>query len=170
MQKTIKFLLPAAAILLFAAGASRLIPRLEAQAFSSPMRDIDNPARQPVFFAPDLPTIAEHIGNADSIAVNVYQVPAGKRLIITYIGFYGVSIGTLHAITVVAHPADVNQPITSQAAAPLSAAVTGKVVASQQVFMFGNPGDQVDAALHADGAGSNSFTGAMITGYLVNLP
>jgi hypothetical protein len=167
----VKFLLSGVAVLILAASLSHLLPRLQAQAFSSPFHDVDNPARQPIFFNPTLPTLLERIGNVDSVAVNVYQVPAGKRLVITYIGFYGAAIGTLHAITVTAHPAGVNPPTTSQAVAPLSAPVTGKIVASQQVFLFGNPGDQIDVALHSDSdAGNNSFTGSMIAGYLVNLP
>lgn len=168
MQKAIRLLLPAASILFFAATVSHLFPRLEAQAFSSPMRDVDNPARQPIFFSPALPALLLHIGVDLGLPVNVYTVPAGKRLVITYIGFYGASSGTFRAITVTAHPADPNQPITSQAVAPCTGLGTNFTVASQQVFMFGNPGDQIDVALQADVNGS--FTGAMIAGYLVNLP
>ncbi len=107
-------------------------------------------------------------GVIDGIAVNVYQVPAGKRLVITYIGYYGLSGGTFRAITVTAHPADKNQPITSQAVAQCTLLGTDFIFASQQVFLFGNPGDQIDVALHADANGH--FTGALIAGYLVNLP
>jgi hypothetical protein len=140
---------------------------LQAQAFSSPVRDVDNSARQPIFFSPALPALPEHIGSNDGIPVNVYQVPAGKRLVITYIGYYGEG-GAFRAITVTAHPVDKNQPITSQAVAQCTLLTDGLAMASQQVFLFGNPGDQIDVALHADANGS--FTGAMIAGYLVNLP
>lgn len=149
-------------------GLSNLSPGgLQAQAFSSPVRDVDNLARQPVFFSPTLPALLQHIGVDLGIPVNVYQVPAGKRLIITYIGFYGASAGIFRAITVTAHPTDTNQPITSQAVAPCTQLGTTFTI-SQQVFLFGNPGDQIDVALQVDVNGS--FTGAMIAGYLVNLP
>ena len=144
-----------------------MTPAVFAQ-FSSPTRDVDNPARQPIFFSPTLPALALHIGVDLGLAVNVYQVPQGKRLVITYIGFYGASAGTFRAITVTAHPTDTNQPITSQAVAHCTTLDTNFTIASQQVFLFGNPGDQIDVALQADVNGS--FTGAMITGYLVNLP
>ncbi len=143
--------------------------RLQAQAFSSPVHDVDNSARQPIFFSPALPALPERLpGVIDGIAVNVYQVPAGKRLVITYIGYYGLSGGTFRAVTVTAHPADKNQPITSQAVAQCTPLGTDFIFASQQVFLFGNPGDQIDVALHADANGH--FTGALIAGYLVNLP
>lgn len=45
------------------------------------------------------------------------------------------------------------------------------VVASQQVSMFGNPGDRIDVEVATDGGASAAFFFPVnITGYLVNLP
>jgi hypothetical protein len=155
------------AVLAVAIGVFNLSTSLRAQAFSSPVRDIDNSARQPVFFSPTLPALANHIGVDLGLAVNVYTVPAGKRLVITYIGFYGPSTAAFRGLLVTAHPTDTNLPNTSQAVAPCTQ-VGNFNIASQQVFLFGNPGDQIDVALQVDVNGS--FAGAMIAGYLVNLP
>jgi hypothetical protein len=169
MSRSLKFAASALVVLTLAAGGSYFFPRLEAQAFSSAIRDVDNLARQPVFFSPVL-------DNQDSLSdgrpVNAYQVPPGKRLIITYIGFYFLNQiqGTFGAITVTAHPADVNLPITSEAVAPIGAPSPRYTVASQQVFMFGNPGDQIDVTIHADRFTLGLFRTSMISGYLVNLP
>src|SRR5260370_12303352 len=54
--------------------------------YSSPMRDVDNGARQPVNFSANLPVNNGSSGNTNTTAVNT---PAGKRLVIETISSNG---------------------------------------------------------------------------------
>jgi hypothetical protein len=139
------------------------------------MRDVDNPARQPISIQP---TIAVLAGAENGFATLAYQVPLGKRLIISYIGYVGGIPATGKAPFVIDVTARSVSETTSRATAPFiigSPFVDDPNVrsasVSQAVYMFGNPGDQIDVGVHTDGGTSSaSFNTITINGYLVNLP
>jgi hypothetical protein len=146
----------------------------QTQSYSSPMRDVDNPARQPVNLQEGITVLPNHRGGSTSV---IYTVPAGKRLIIDYIGAYSSVFNGETALLIEVSAYDPNGSPTSYAIAPLTNGApyadhndVHPVIASQQVSMFANPGDQIVVQCVTDGGAPGAQIGASITGYLVNLP
>src|SRR5260370_34339400 len=87
MRNPKHYLLTASFISAALAAAVLLAPRVvQSQVYSTPMRDVDNPARQPISIQSFITVAA---GAQNGFALSAYQVPAGKRLIISYIGSFG---------------------------------------------------------------------------------
>src|SRR5229473_6014608 len=83
MRNPKHYLLTASFISAALAAAVLLAPRVvQSQVYSTPMRDVDNPARQPISIQP---IIAVDAGALNGFANGAYQVPLGKRLVISYI-------------------------------------------------------------------------------------
>src|SRR5258708_3199067 len=172
MRNPKHYLLTAGFISAALAAAVLLAPRVvQSQVYSTPMRDVDNPARQPISIQPPINVNA---GAENGFANGAYQVPLGKRLVISYIGYNGGIPATGKIPFVIA----VTAGTTSRATAPFTIGsafvdnpnVRGASV-SQAVYMFGNPGDQIDVGVYTDGGTSSaSFSTITINGYLVNLP
>jgi hypothetical protein len=153
-----------------------LTPRVvQSQVYSTPMRDVDNPARQPISFQP--PIISVMAGAENGFAYGAYQVPPGKRLIISYIVCSeGIPTGKvpfaiyLSALGLSGQTSIATAPFTIGGAF-VDVPNLRQATVSQAVYMFGNPGDQINVGVLTDGGPSSaSFSNIAVNGYLVNLP
>lgn len=90
----------------------------QTQSYSSPMRDVDNPARQPVNLQNNVDVLSNNI---NGISHGIYTVPAGKRLMIDYIGLYNGLPNTKTALVILVSAINPNNGSrTSYAIAPIS--------------------------------------------------
>ncbi len=132
------------------------------------------PGFQPVSLQPVISVLA----NAENgWAGNFFTVPAGKRLVIDYIGAACLTpIGkTVLAIAVDALPAN-SGGTTSSAFAPAGSPTVYQdspafqaAVVSQKVEMFANAGDTITIGVFTNGGPSAaSFTNISVNGYLVD--
>jgi hypothetical protein len=130
------------------------------------VRDVDNPGRDP--FQIQLPVPIAAGTNAPNA---VFQVPAGKRLVIEYVSAMGnvpvgqrvqfVNVNTFSSGSLVFHYLRATEMGTSSATPGVG------YIASEAVRFYADPGTQVRVAVNRnDGAGTGTFTIA-VSGYLV---
>jgi hypothetical protein len=176
MRRLLNLAASVAVALLSISTVSAQPPNAGGRSTSTPIHDIDNPARQPVSIQFDI-QVQPGFGRATKL--NIYQVPVGKRLIINYIGLFSRIPATEEIVAIkVTTGASQVTPTTSLATAVATNSTPfttfpgdRAVIISQSVFMFANPGDQVSVAIDTnkgpEGADLNQIT---LNGYLVDLP
>ena len=168
-MKTTHALLPRLAVL----GGLAFSSPVYAQ-FSSPMRDVDNGARQPVNFSASLVVNNGNQGGFNSTAVTI---PAGKRLVIETISFLGLvthgetgygsiqvmaGAGTAAGATSATHII----PMVKLTTDPISDFLGGSV----SLRMYADAGSTVSIFYQRGPAAGSEDIGVSITGYYVNLP
>jgi hypothetical protein len=142
--------------------------------FSSPMRDVDNGARQPVNFSASLVVNSGDQGGSNSTAVTI---PAGKRLVIETISFFGIvahgemgfgkifvtaGAGTAFGATNGAHVI----PMVKLTTDPVSDFIGG----SGSLRMYADAGSTVEVAYQRGTLTGSESIVVNLTGHFVNLP
>lgn len=135
--------------------------------YSSPMRDVDNGARQPVQFVISL----DGADGSTNIGGTAYQVPAGKRLVIEQItGNVGLPSPQWVECKLGLTTGSVSQNHFLRFDPPLPLNGDGQYYTTLPVRFYADPGTPV-----VFGLGRNASTGIWgaritVSGYLVNLP
>jgi hypothetical protein len=142
--------------------------------FSTPMRDVDNGARQPVNFSASIVVNNGNQGGANFTAVTI---PAGKRLVIETISFLGIvalgetgygsiqvtaGAGTAAGATSAFHVI----PMVKLTSDPISDFIGG----SGSLRMYADAGSTVQISYQRGTLTGSETIGANITGHYVNLP
>jgi hypothetical protein len=143
--------------------------------YSTPMHDVDNGARQPVNFAA---SIVVNSGNQIGSNNTAVTIPAGKRLVIETLSFFGfvtigetgyiriqvtAGAGTAAGATSVAHII----PLVKLSADPISDYLGGNAA----LRMYADAGSTVTVTYQRGTTGTNAESMQMfITGHFVNLP
>ncbi len=131
------------------------------------------PGFQPVSLQPPV-TVSANTENGWN--GNFYTVPAGKRLVIDYIGAACATPVGENVLGIVVEAMPSSGPATSLAIAPagsptvyLDAPQLQAIMVSQKVEMFANAGDSITVGVFTNGGPSGaSFANITVNGYLVD--
>jgi hypothetical protein len=126
-----------------------------------PVRDVDNPARQPVSATANC---SESTGT--NCEATIYSVPAGKRLVIEYVSFQArVPFGQVAYMSITGGPYfPFSQPAVSFPGANV-------VRFAEQVRLYSEPGTTLVVQGERTGSGLSSTNFSFfISGYLVDVP
>jgi hypothetical protein len=125
--------------------------------FSTPVHDVDNPARQPAKLTVNIAILS---GNS-SVQKTLVTVPAGKRLVIEY-----VNIGCSGS----APPSDAElfEFINNSFAGTLSLPFSTPFVVGENLRFYYDPGSRVDVSIF--NTTSSLLCSVAVSGYYVNLP
>jgi hypothetical protein len=159
MQR-LQYSLLAAAGLLILAGVLTLIgpKRVMAALGYTPVRDVDQPARQPF-------QIAVSVSGSSNFGVNSFVVPTGKRLVIEYISIAMFNNGSGNVII---GPAPLSS-LPSIAIPFRDPGIRGVYTGGKEVRFYGEPGQTLGVRVDFDTFGL--FGGEVtIVGHLVSLP
>lgn len=152
MSKLKTSLLAALGLLILATTISLIRPERALAALGfTPVRDVDNPGRQP--FSKQL------LISRDNPAT--FAIPTGKRLIITYVDAWTVDSGNASGIQI----DSIVNPEYSQIFVPFTTERNSYVYLSQQVMGFADPGTEATVSV-----GTEFGVNVNIHGYYINVP
>jgi hypothetical protein len=157
---------------LLVAGALTTGPALAQAVRAALVRDVDNPAVDPVRTA--LLVSLETSDNARS--VDGLIVPAGKRLVIENASIWTFSTGSDRITGVWVRPKNNPFPpvylLLDPAENEFRTIVSGNTVAAynRTIKAFFNPGEQLTADVFADGDTAGKIVNIYLQGYYVTLP
>ena len=165
MQKFKYSLLTAAGILVLAFVLSVVGPkRVMAALGYTPIRDVDNPARQPFMYTSTVP-----INDGRSEGYGSFPVPAGKRLVVETMTVFRDNARLGQSVQVLAD-VEFNGQI-GYFALPFVSATTARLSCiSQSTRLYADPGTNVSFDLLRTGSSGNETDVVTVWGYLVNLP
>jgi len=136
-----------------------------------PVRDVDNPARQPFQAGGFAPFSA----NETNVIVNIATVPTGKRLVIEHVSV-SCSLPTGQKMV----EADLEVVLSNQTTYPNNLRVSAQgsdasgthdlSIASEQVRLYADPGTPVRCFVDRDSFSGSGDVQCSISGYLVDVP
>jgi hypothetical protein len=132
--------------------------------YSTPVHDVENPDKSPVYAATSFLIQANNSGGSN----NIYTVPAGKRLVIDFVsGFTRFSGGDPIGILEVIDPNTLF--VLTKHAVAVQVSANGAVF-SQPVRFTAEAGQQIGYGTISNNSGSAILWVVQFTGHLVNVP
>ena len=160
-------------VLWFAALLAGVFPALvDAQPKPALVQNIDEPGRNPYQEGKQFSANAMNCDNSNfTCTARFPAVPAGKRLVLTYVSaFYGLSANAAAANVRVGKSGDMDRMLILQAVTANPNVVGAEYTASGPVTFYYEPGDTPTVTLSGQFINFGSPVAVTLVGYLVSLP